>query len=134
MTKIKKAINNVSIDKQSNEVNIKMNDKVNEVAGLLVELFDEIKNLLHIKVNKYAGKDEIKDLYLKVNLEKVMCFEVSLFNAKTNAMIIKPYDVMDLMTLCQLGMIDSAIDMDVRELYNKSKSKVFNEVTEILLD
>lgn len=114
--------------------NINIDEQTIKVANLLKELFSEIEKLLHIKINKYAQKDELDNLYIKVNLEKTMCFEVSLFNSKTNAMIIKPYDVLNLMTLCQLGMVDTAIDMDVKELYNKSKLKVYDDITEILLD
>ena len=111
-----------------------IDEQTTKVANLLKEIFNEIEKLIHIKINKYASKEEINDLYIKLDLGKQMCYEISLFNSKTNAMIIKPYDVMNLMTLCQLGMIDTAIDMDIKELYDKSKSKVYDSLTQILLD
>ena len=113
---------------------IHIDEQTIKLANLLKELFSEIEKMLHIKINKYAKDGELDDLYIKINLEKTMCFEVSLFNSKTNTMVIKPYDVLNLMTLCQLGMIDVAIDMDVKELYDRSKLKVYDEITEIRLD
>lgn len=118
----------------SKHSNLDIDEQTMKVANLLKEIFNEIEKLLHIKINKYASKEEVESLYIKVNFEKQMCYEVSLYNSKTNAMIVKPYDVMNLMTLCQLGMIDTAIDMDIKELYDKSKSKVYDSLTQILLD
>lgn len=122
------------MSKPNKNKNIKIDEQTIKVANLLKDLFTEIEHMLHIKINAIANEDELKNLFIKINVEKTMCFEISLFNSTTNSLVVKPYDVMNLMTLCQLGMIDTALEIDVKELYNKSKLKVYSEITEILLD
>lgn len=116
----------------ANDVNI--NKETEKTVRLIKELFNEIERLVHFKINSLCDKDEIEKLYVKVNFADQMCFEISLFNSETNTVVIKNYDALNLITLCQLGMINATIDLDVKELYKKSKFKKYNDLTKIVLD
>lgn len=113
---------------------INIEEKTVKVADLLRGLFQEIETIVHFKINSIADKEELKDLYVKVEAKRDMCFEISLFNSSTNSLAIKPYEITSFMTLCQLDMIHSTIAIDTERLYKTSLLKAYDEITEIVLE
>lgn len=113
---------------------INIEEKTIKVAGLLKELFKEIENIVHFKINSIVDKEEVENFYVKIATSKDMCFEISLLNSVTNSLVIKSYDIVSFMTLCQLNMINQTIDMDTEKIYKKSLLKVYDEITEVFLD
>lgn len=104
------------------------------VANLIKSLLKEIENLAHIKINSIVDKEELKNLYMKIEVKKDMYFELSLLNLSTNSLVIKPYGIIEFMTLCKLNMVNTTINMDVEKLYKKSLLKAYDEITKIFLD
>lgn len=108
--------------------------KVEKLQELIVKLLKELENLSHSKIKEIAPIEEIDNLFIKTALDKDMLFDIAVFNSKTNAVVIKSYEIVSLLTICTTGTVESMIHMDIKELYEKSKAKIYSDVTEIYLN
>lgn len=117
-----------------NKSKVNIDKQTEKVAELITTLFKEVETIAHIRINSIVDKEEVKNLYMKIEIKKDMIFELSLFNSSTNSLVIKPYDFTSFITLCKLNMLNTVIDMDVENLYKKSLLKVYDDITNIYLE
>lgn len=120
--------------KKKPETKTDIDYRTEKIASLIKSLLKEVENIAHIKINSIVDKEELKNLYMKIEIKEDMYFELSLFNLKTNSIVIKPYEFTSFMTLCKLNLLHTTITMDVEKLYKKSLLKVYDEITQIFLD
>ena len=111
------------------------NEQATLMCELMINLTEALEKMAHIKVSEICTEDEIDKLYLKSCVNSDMTYELAIYNTESKAKVIKTFDFINLLGLLQDASIaQTFITMEVTELYNKSKEKVFKDDTEILLN
>ena len=106
------------------------------IAGAIKKMMVELEGLAKKSLLENVEEDEKDNLYVKVGQSSTnkMLIDFQIYNSATKAKVIKSYTIIDLLRECSdIFLVNSLIDRDMKNLYKKSKEKVFKRDTVLFI-